>query len=215
MVMSGARRSDPRLDPKTEIYLALHRPLERLPMATDFRTTWLASSLAALRNRGLLEQYTQHLAEEYHDVVLHSVAGQWAPIEVADAHYAACDALNLPVEELSKIGAEVTQRVHGSILSTFVKLAKQSGVSPWTVLGQLDRLWDKIWVGGGVRVYRTGRKDALVEIVRWPLAGKRYLRETMPSVIQAIMLLFCRKAYAHLESGLSNRDTLCVSASWV
>ena len=46
------------------------------------------------------------------------------------------------------------------------------------LFGQIDRLWNRIWIGGGVCVYRTGPKDALVEVVRWP-SGRSKVKPTL------------------------------------
>src|SRR4051812_48379355 len=67
------------------------RPTER------FRSTWLASSLRSLRERGLIDAYVQHLPREHHEAILSSVAGTWLPIATGMAHYRACDALSLPI----------------------------------------------------------------------------------------------------------------------
>src|SRR4051794_38761473 len=40
-----------------------------VPVATRFRSTWLGSSLAALRERGLMDRYLGVLPEPYHAVV--------------------------------------------------------------------------------------------------------------------------------------------------
>lgn len=203
------------IPPRAEVFLALPAPRERLPQASEFRTTWLASSLAALKARDLFDAYLRELPARYHETILGAVAGQWAPIDVAAAHYAACDRLGLSHEVLRAIGSDVTQRVHGTILSTFVKLAKQSGVTPWTVLAQLNRLWERIWVGGGVCVYSTGPKDAIVEIAGWPIANTQYLSSTMPYVIESIVSMFCRRAHCALLPVLVTPDSMAVRVSWV
>ncbi|HEY6877967.1 MAG TPA: hypothetical protein VI299_08100 [Polyangiales bacterium] len=182
--------------------------------ASNFRTTWLASSLTALRERSLFSAYLGHLPRDYHDLIVGSIAGQWAPIEVARQHYDACDQLGLDKETLEQIGVSVTQRVHGTALSTVVKLAKQGGVNPWVGLAQLNRLWGRVWDGGGVGVYRVGPKDAVVEIAAWPLADISYLRDTMPSVVRAMVELFCRRAYSHLHRPLCSRQSLGIHISW-
>jgi hypothetical protein len=197
------------------VFLPLAAPRDQLGDCRAFRTTWLASSLSALRDRNLMDSYLQLLPRSLHADVMGSVAGQWAPIELALAHYTACDQLDLPEAELLAIGAAVTKRVHGSVLNTAVKLAKQSGVTPWVVLSQLARLWDRIWAGGGVCVYQLGPKDALVQVVGWQVARFRYVQRSMPGVIQATIELFCRRAFATHLHNLSNESTLVLHTSWV
>src|SRR3954470_3313458 len=77
--------------------------------ATQFRSTWLTSSLRALRERQLLDPYFAHLPRSLHETVRASVAGTWLPIDVALAHYEACDSLKLPLSEQLAMGREVTR----------------------------------------------------------------------------------------------------------
>src|SRR6478609_3254903 len=78
-------------------------PFPALPGAigelTHVRGTLLASSIQSLRSRGLFERYSAMLSHNYRDRVLNSVAGEWLDTEIALAHYSACDALGLSVEE--------------------------------------------------------------------------------------------------------------------
>jgi hypothetical protein len=204
-----------RLPPEAEVFLPLPSGRNGVLPATSFRTTWLASSLTALRERQMMDAYLAQLPREHHDIILGNVVGQWAPIEVARQHYAACDKLALSPGDLEQIGMSVTRRVHGSALSTVLTLAKQSGVTPWTACAQLNRLWSRIWLGGGVCVYKLGPKDAVIEITSWPLAKIAYLRNTMPSVVRAMIELFCRRAYCTLYGSLCTGHSLGVHASWV
>jgi hypothetical protein len=197
------------------VFLPLPLSRDRMPTCTAFRTTWLASSLSALRERDLMDRYFQHLPGHLHASITGSVAGQWAPLELAEAHYAACDQLDLPDSELAAIGASVTRRVHGSVLSTAVKLAKQSGVTPWAAFSQFERLWSRVFDGGGVCVYQLGPKDSLVEVVGWPLARFRYVQHSMPAVVQATIELFCRRAFSVYLHNLSDQTSLVVHTSWV
>jgi hypothetical protein len=167
----------------------------RVPMATQFRSTWLNSSLVALRERGHFERYVSFLPETDRAAILESVAGTWLPIYVAVAHYRACDALGLSKREAWELGMEVTRRAYGTSLALAFRLAKQAGVTPWSVLEQLPRVWERVWCGGGVAVHKRGPKEALVEIIQWPPAGVPYVRHSLPAVMEAVVELFCKKAY--------------------
>ncbi len=206
--------ADPRRTPGTTVFLDFPVPRQRLATATQFRTTWLASSLAAIRKRNLMERYRAALDPRYYEIILETVAGQWAPIEVALAHYDACDHLGLTSVELVTIGREVSERVHGSMLATVVKLAKQSGVTPWSAMSQFNRLWEKIFDGGGVCVYQSGHKDAVIEIAGWPLANKRYVRGSMPGVVEGMLTLFCRRAFVRFLPRESDDLTAVLRAQW-
>jgi hypothetical protein len=185
-----------------------------VPAVTHFRSTWLSSSLRSLKTRDLLTPYLAHLPPRHHEAVLNAVVGVWLPIEVCVAHYAACDALQLPSGEIIAIGREATTQVHGTVLATFVRLAKGAGATPWTVLGRLQDLWIRIWMGGGVCVTKLGPKEARIELGGWPLAESNYCRIAMRGVIPALTDLFCTKSYATEITPLTSRTTLGYCLSW-
>ncbi len=205
-------KGDPRAGPEVQVHVPF--PQARQRTVSHFRTTWLASSLQAVSERGLLDRYRAELDPAYHDIILNTVAAQWAPIEVALHHYEACDRLGISPLELSAIGRQVAHRVHGSLLSTIVKLARGGGVTPWTALLQVNRLWEKVWNGGGVCVYRLGPKDAIVEIAGWPIADKAYIRGTTPGVVEGVISLFCRRAFAKPLPKLCTSSSVVVEVQW-
>lgn len=183
--------------------------------ARQFRATWLAGSLRALRERGHSDRYLELLPKTYRDAVLTSVAGTWLPTEVCVAHYAACDKLGLSTAELIEIGREVTRQVHGTVLGFIVRIAKGAGVTPWTVITKLPELWDRIWIGGGVSAIKLGPKEARVEIAGWACSGTHYCRVAMRGVCAALLELFCERAYANEVTALCTPTTLGYRLSWV
>jgi hypothetical protein len=187
---------------------------EKVPATQHFRSTWLCSSLRSIRDRGLYDEYVQNLDPVHREAVESSVVGTWLPIEVAVAHYRACDALMLSVPEMLTIGREATNQVHGTLLGTFVRLAKGAGVTPWTVLGRLDELWRRIWLGGGLEIMQLGPKEARVYIAGWPCAGSGYCRIALRGVIPAVTDLFCTRSYAREINSLRTPDALAYTLSW-
>ncbi len=175
----------------------------------------MGSSLQAVRDRKLFDRYRELLPREYHAAILDSVAGVWLPMEVGVAHYRACDQLGLSKRETWDIGVQVTRRVHGTTLGLAVRLAKQTGVTPWTILAQLGRLWERIYMGGGVAVYKRGPKEAVIDIVGWPLAPIGYVHQTMPAVVLGIVEMFCQKAYISDVPSLYSKTTVGLKAQWV
>ncbi len=185
-----------------------------VPPTERFRSTWLSSSLRSIRERRLFDDYLSRLPAEYREVVLGSVVGVWLPIDVARAHYGALDALGLSKPEMIQIGREATNHVHGTLLATFVRLAKGAGVTPWTVLVRLQDLWGRIWIGGGVAVAKLGPKEARIEIAGWPCAESAYCRAAMRGVIPGITDLFCHKSYANEIAPLMTPSSLGYLLSW-
>ncbi len=138
----------------------------------------------------------------------------WLPADIAETHYAACEQLGLDAPAQIALGAEVAERVHGTILSIAVKMAHEAGATPWTVLGQFGRLWGHIWVGGGVGVYKLGPKEARLEIVGWPCAKFTYCRNGILGVTQGLIQLFCRKVYVREVPRLCTSTSLGYRIAW-
>jgi hypothetical protein len=197
-----------------QVFLPFPTSRDRVRDSTHVRSTWLSSSLIALRERGRFDSYLVALPRQYHAPVLESVAGVWLTMDVAIAHYRACDALGLSPREMREIGLEVTQKVHGTSLALAIRLAKQAGVTPWTILAQLQRLWDRTWQGGGVEIQKQGPKEAIIEVLGWPIASIPYVRQTMPAVALGVCGMFCAKAYVTDVPKLASERSLGMKLQW-
>jgi hypothetical protein len=184
--------------------------------ATHFRSTWLTASQATLRERGLFAKYETLIDPAKKSEVLGLIAGTWATMETAAAHYSACDALDLSTPELLEIGAAATRRANATHLAFVLRLAKGAGVTPWTILGQIQRIWDRTFQGGGqVGVARIGPKDARFEIIGYPLARLRYNRITMRGIANGLVELFCERSYVKEIPKLCNARSVGLHLSWV
>lgn len=170
-------------------------PWAQLAAVSEVRSTLIASSIQALKTRGLLERYTERLPKELHETVLHCIAGQWFPLAVGVAHYRACDALNLSLEQQRDIGSDVSRRIHETSLGVLVQMAKGVGVTPWTVLGKSNQLFARVVKGGGLQVTKLGPKDAQIEIGRLPLLEIPYFRTAAQGIFQVVIGTFAKHAH--------------------
>ena len=186
-----------------------------VPMATEFRSTWLSSSLESLRERGRLDDYFVKLQPDMRSTITSLMAGVWVPVSVAVAHYEACDRLGMTHAEQLAIGREASTRAHATVLATALRLTRQAGVTPCTVLAQLQRLWDRMFKGGGVCAWKLGPKEARVEIVGCPLARIAYFRVGFQGVLLGVGQMFCEKLYMQEIPALCSRTTLGYRGSWV
>ncbi len=183
-------------------------------MATNFRSTWLTSSVRAVRGRGRWDEYLAALPKEYHDAIQNTVAGVWLPVDVAVAHYDACDKLMFTPMELFAIGAEVHTYAQAGVFNMLVKLATGAGATPWTAFSQFNRLWSRVWIGGGVAVFKLGPKEARLEIAGWPCSRSTYIRHAMRGVVTGMVELFCTKAYMNDLPKLCSPTTLAYRCAW-
>jgi hypothetical protein len=202
---TAARHRDP--------VVVLRHPRGQAPLVTRVRSTMLLSSVRSLRARGLFEQYLERLPRPMHEPILGAVAGTWVDLEIAAAHYRACDALSLTVSDQLAMGGAVGDAVNGTFLRTLVQIARTAGVTPWTCLKQYTKLWERIFDGGDVEVDKLGPKEALVQMYGLPLFSIPYIRVAVRGMHQTGFMLFCTKCYM-TELG-STPTSLAYRAAWV
>jgi hypothetical protein len=124
------------------------------------------------------------------------VAATWVPYGIAEEHYRACNSLGYGASEFTEMGHDVGNRIHGTMLATVVKLAKGAGVTPWTSFAQFGRLWERIFIGGGITVRKVGPKEAHVEVLGQGLLAIPYYHFAQRGLFLGLLDLFCTKAYA-------------------
>ena len=171
-------------------------PRRRGELATEVRSTLLLSSIQSLRQKGLGGRYEANLSPEVRETVLTCVAGVWLPMTVGIAHYEACNALGLSLTDEVAMGYQVGERIQGSLVGLLVRAAKGAGTTPWTLLTNVNRLWDRVFQGGaGVSVTQVGPKEARVDLVGLPLLHVPYFRHAYRGTFLAAVELFASKAY--------------------
>lgn len=198
--------------PAEEVIVEFDASRER--PASHTRSTLITTSIQTLRAHGRFADYEKALPRELSDTILTVVAGMWLPMNVAEAHYGACNALGLSIQEQFAIGKEVGDRVQGTILGLLVRTAKQAGLTPWTGLSQCKKLYERLFQGGAVKLVKLGPKEARIEVVNNRLFSFAYFRNGFRGLACAGAELFCEKAYAHELPKLSGPTSLGLRVSW-
>jgi hypothetical protein len=181
--------------PESEVILPFPARIEPV---RAIRSTVVVGSYAVLRERGLFDPYAAALPPEARDLLVHVVVGAWIPIDLALVHYAACDSLALTPDTIAQMGRGVFDRIRGTLLGTTVRMAREAGVTPWTVLPHLQRFWDRAYQGGGLSVIKVGPKEARGEVVQARLCESIYFRNALRGLLVGVLELFCRKAYVSI-----------------
>lgn len=182
--------------------------VERAAHATAFRSTWIVSSLEALRTSEHWDAYLASL-RNHREEILSAVAGSWIPMDVACAHYRACDALGLSSAEV----VAVVERgdVRRAWWAPYIALAKRAS-SPWEVLFLLDRLWRRSADGGAVSVVRVGDEQARIDFSGCELFDIPYFREAVRVVLAALLGHICEhsdvRILPHAAPGSGRFDAL-------
>ena len=180
---------------------------------THVRGTLIVTSLKALDQRGHTSRYLAALSEENRTAIRAIIATTWVPEPLALAHYTACDALGLSSLEAQAIGAEVGARIRATFLGTLLGAARAAGTTPWTYFESLPRVFSRVSVGGAVAIYKLGPKEARAEWYGLRGLGVPYFRAAFRGANQAILELFCTKAYVSETRALRGGDW-AFRASW-
>ncbi len=170
-------------------------PRAYVPPVTHLRSTLLLSSVLTLKARGRYSSYLGKLGSAHHAAIDALVAGAWLPVDLAIAHYKACDALALGTHEQLEMGTQVAAQVQGGLLDTIVRAARNADATPWTALESYPKFWERLMKGGAVSIERLGPKDALLEAVGVPFEGNRYFRTAFRGMNQAAFAPLCERIF--------------------
>ena len=153
------------------------------------------SSYASIRDAGYDAPYRAALPKEHHVVLFEATAGTWIPIEVAVAHYNACGTLGLSHDTQLALGRVAGEKIQNTILGTVVRMAREAGVTPWAVMPQFQRFWNRAFDGGGLYIEKRGPKEAYLEVHKAAQADCPYWRAALCGLSIGVIELFARKAY--------------------
>lgn len=191
------------------------RVAERGPL-TAVRGILIQTSLNELRAVGAFEEYRTHIDPAALQAIEANIGPGWLPLEVALAHYDACDRLDLSPEQLEQIGGRVGNRLQGALLQLLAKTARQAGFTPWMVLGAYARMGDRVFQGSSVQFVKVGPKDVDSEIEGNPLFRSPYFRRAFMAATRAAFLaLGCRVTHVRLVRVLAEGAEVVFRISWV
>jgi hypothetical protein len=179
------------------------------------RGTLIASSILSLRAHGYYERYVDRLPDEHRDRVLTAIAAEWLGVDVAMAHYEACEALDLAAHVQRTIGEEVGDRAQKTFFGFLIRSAHTAGVTPWTAFGYVHRARERMYQGGDASVVKVGPKEARVTCVGLPFLRIPYFRHGFIGAQAAGLRLFTSKVYVREIVELGTETTLVTAISWV
>jgi hypothetical protein len=178
------------------------------------RSTVLMSSLAAARARGKFDAYLKGISNEHRSIVLSLTPGDWVPIAVAEAHYAALDRCGFSTAEMVAIGEEVPARLDGTSLGSVISVAKEIGATPWMALAACPRIFERTFVGGGIAVFKDGPKDARVEVRGVPIVRFTYFREAWRGVFQGALKRLSLRMFVHELASVRTDSRWALHIQW-
>jgi hypothetical protein len=182
--------------------------------ARNMKSTVLQASVNAVRTGPRGAAYLAKLAPAHKDALLTAIAGTWIPIDVAAAHYEACDAAGFTQDDAFANGGKTFDIAGHVIFGTVLKMARASGVTPWTLLEQLQRFWERGYDGGGIAVSKLGPKEARVNVVRQKLFESPYYRGALRGLLGAALGLFCTRVYVVERPGQRAFASIHLRVQW-
>jgi hypothetical protein len=178
------------------------------------RSTLLCAGVRALEERGLLPRYREALDSAVRSEIGSLVTGRWVPIELALAHYTACQQLRLDRGTIEDIGNSVGRKIEKSVISVLVRLSREAGATPWQVFPHVPRLNELTWRGGAFEIVKVGPKDARLDWVGQPLAAIDYYRTSFCGFTRGVLELFCRRCYVRELRERCGATTLSLRIAW-
>ena len=150
-----------------EILIA-HDP-SRGPL-TALRRMLIQSSIAELKEFGLYDRYCSKLDAATLSGITDHIGPGWIPVQLAMAHYQACDELGLGDEQLATLGARAGATLASNLLVTSAK------ISPWEAIHAFWRMGRRINEGGSSQYVKLGPTRLQIESLGNPLQTIAYYR---------------------------------------
>jgi hypothetical protein len=152
---------------------------------TAVRNVLLQTSLNELQAKGHYDRYVQLIAPDTLEQLQTFLAPGWVPIEIAHAHYAACERLGLTSEQTDRLGTRIGERLQQTVLVSYAKTARDPAFDVWKLMPSLYRVWGRVYQGGSVQITRLGPRESLIEQVGFVLNRYAYYREAQARAVPA------------------------------
>jgi hypothetical protein len=160
-------------------------------------------------------EYLGFVDPPYREELLATTGGGWLSVDVAMAHYRACDALHLDRDTVLSIGAESGRFLNETLLTIVAKLSRQAGASPWVPFAHVNRMAARTWRGGSCGVFKLGPKEARIEWIGLPVAAIPYFRVAFAGFTQGIVTLFTKVFFIRELARFCSTTTIGYRCSWV
>jgi hypothetical protein len=195
-----------------EVVVPFRAAKEHVEPVGRVRSTLIGASIQALRRRGHEPEYGALLPNHVRRPLFDAVPGTWLPIGLAIAHYEAVERLDLAPSQRLELASEVAQQVQGSLVLTLGRGG--AGPTPWTVLAQAQRLWDRLLDGGAIGVTKVNTKEARIEALGLPLARIPYVRLALRGFVSASCEPFAKRVHVTELSKLCSDRALGYRVVW-
>jgi hypothetical protein len=141
----------------------------------------------------------------------------WVPTKHVLAHCRAGDALELSDRALHELGRTAAEQMGESTLNTVWRGAQAMRVgSGWWVTKQADRMWARLYRGGGCTVMQTGPKDSIFEAHGVPMLESRFYRALHHGFMLGLGKLLGATCYVKpVSPRIAHPHRVAIAFSWV
>lgn len=157
------------------------------------RRMLVQSSIAELKLIDCYERYCAHIEQESLREITEQIGPGWLSVELAMAHYRACDAAGIDDAQLEHLGATAGEKLARTLTVT-ASGGPEGARSPWSLVGAFARLGKRIYDGGSIQYVKLGPSELLIENIGNPLFSIRYYR--------VAHLAFMRSSFATLGANV-------------
>lgn len=131
------------------------------------------SSISELQQLGVYERYCELVDRAALARINQLIGPGWMPVELALAHYDACDQLRLSDAIVTAAGVRAGENLSSALLVAGLGVQDRS---PWSFIGAFSRMGRRIYEGGSAQYVKLGEKILEIEHVRNPLFSFHYYR---------------------------------------
>lgn len=184
---------------------------------TAVRGSLVVANHKLLKAAGLYERYLSMLPPDHLDIASNTLAASWVEAEHNLIHLQTVDALQLSDQELSRMGETLGAHMLDSLFATLMRSARNAGAEGvWLAMKQSDRIFGRVYQGGGCSVIQRGPKDAVYEIHGIPFASSPVFRMQHCAFLRGVIMLLSKTCVVKPTRPREGKsDSLAVSISWV
>jgi hypothetical protein len=182
---------------------------------SEVKNVLLQASLQQLHVTGLHQRYLAHVDPGVPEQISTILAMSWAPVELAVAHYRACDALTLGNDVLGDLGARVGERMQETLLVSSAKKVPTGVSDVWASFGALHRMWPRHYRGGSVQVAKLSEYEMELELREFVLTTFRYFRQAqLAAIAKAFEAIGAHEPVVKVVQYSGARDELTLRITW-
>jgi hypothetical protein len=190
---------------------------DRVVAATEVRGTLIASSRALLADAELEARYFAPVDPSIRGDIRDVMPLSWVSMDLTVAHYRAMDHVFPSPEQQIENGRLTAERTQNTYVRTIARALQASGrLDPAELLKRVAQATERAIRGGGaVAAYRTGPKDARVELVGYPFLAVGYARYGWQGMFESTLGLAAQRMFARQDMRFERDDRVAFLLSWV